>query len=261
MMTKTTKRQTNESRMSKLHKEHLQRAAYAVKALIKGDKMNPTTIKAVYDEVFREGCFPELKGKMDPRFDTTSYPKLPDSYFEKEVWESPMNWRDAKELAALAAQGPPLTRLLAAYIWKRGELDRVKPLLNGIKYVEKPKDASAPNGTEGKEGDGDSLAVMWQFGRHLASRETTPICDQHTFRAYVMLEGLQGSATVDLNQQKYATLRLSQIEAYVSWWKKIVSSNSFPKNGSERAESMYLMDQLLFSLGKAARPPRRMKDK
>src|SRR6267142_4272685 len=169
MVKRSTTGPTNESRMSNLHKEHLRDAVDAVHALLNDGTMSPTAIKSAYDKVFKKGRFPELKGKMDPRFDTTVYPRLPDLYFGKEMAaasETEMHWKDAKELADLAARGSPLTRLLAAYIWKRGELGRVKQLLSGINDTEERKTVEPMDGTKDQERDDDGPAVMWQFGRH-----------------------------------------------------------------------------------------------
>ena len=264
MTKKKTSEPTNESRMSLLHKKHLRAAVDAVVAMLETERpITPDIIRRVYNEAFADERFPELKGKMDPRFDLTVYPRLPDAYFVREpasASEKQMNWQNAEDLIKLAADGCELTRLLAAYIWKRGELGRVKQVLNGIKDSHKTKTGRTV-AAENQDEDDDGPAVMWQFGRHLANHVSNPICDQHTFRAFVILQEAQRSNPLDFNQGKHVTLKREQIESYIHWWKAIISRKAFPQNEPESSECKYLLDQLLFSLGKAARPPRRKSKK
>jgi hypothetical protein len=263
MAKKKTSDPTNESRMSQLHKKHLRAAVGAVLAMLKRRiPITPKIIRRIYAAAFSVGRFPELKGKMNPRFDLTAYPRLPKAYFVKEMppaSETRLNWQSARDLIKLAVEGSELTRLLAAYIWKRGELGRVRQVLDGFKDAHKRKTISRTVTAEDQDQDDDGPAVMWQFGRHLGNRPSNPICDQHTFRAFMMLRGVQGGKSLDFNQRKYARLTQTQIENYVDWWKAVVSSKAFPQKEPDKSECKYWLDQLLFSLGKAARPPRKSK--
>jgi hypothetical protein len=257
MRNTTEQKQTNEARMSDQHKADLRGALEAVLQLLsEPEPLTGERIERVSQHAFREGTFPELKGKLNPRFSDAVYPRLNEAFFAKEMSDvisaSPRRGT-ACELMVLASQGSPVTRLLAAYIWKRGELDRVKQVLDGMTGTGLP-----PGDVEV---DDDGPAVMWQFGRHLMSPSTEPICDQHTYRSFVMLREALAGKPLNFNQQKHDSLTRDEIDNYVVWWRSIVKSKNFPQEPQAWQDAAYRLDRLLFSLGKSARPPPRRKRK
>ncbi|MGH3429679.1 MAG: hypothetical protein ACRDQZ_19270, partial [Mycobacteriales bacterium] len=152
------------------------------------------------------------------------------------AWESPA------ELLALAAVDSPLSKFLAAYIWKRGELDRLKHVRAGL--ASGADDRLPPDSTD--------AAVMWAFGRHLGASEFAPIFDQHTYRACRYLhrrEGRGGAPPAVCGDSRGAIPGREHLEVYFEWWDSAIFKRS---GGDSRAEILYRMDQLLFSLGKAA---------
>lgn len=206
-------------------------------------------VEDVYKRHFPgKGVYRELKGKSDPFFDLSIYPELPREFFAAEMLSQESvkkSWANPKDLLAAAAAVSVLTRILAAYIWKRGELPRVRHVLDGLL-----KSKAIPNDLVRSETSSSSATpvdrdVMRQFGRHLADRDAEPICDQHTFRAFKIL-------TNHAEQASESTLTASEVREYVKWWSKTLPKRKLPADEAQRHATLYRLDQLLFSLGKAA---------
>ena len=113
----------------------------------------------------------------------------------------------------------PLEKLFYAVLWKNGDLPKLKHVVKGIKGIDPENER----------------IVFHQFGRHLSNTDE-PIIDQHVLRAvreYIQLEKETDSEI--LNE-------------YKKWRNKI------PVNATDRAEVFYLIDKVLFFLGKSLKP-------
>jgi hypothetical protein len=222
-----------------IESQELRSAVEAVRELLENSSLTAAGICGVYDEHFADAAFQTSVFKSRPQFDEATYPPLPLGLLaglegEKSTWKTA-----AELLECVRNDTSPLARLLAAYIWKRGELSRVVHVRSGFVSVRSvgDKDGATPP-LEGSVETGDA-AVMWQFGRHLANPLTHPICDQHTYRAFVVLETGRLSAT---------SLKRPQVLAYEAWWGRVIRTRLDPHDPTRSA---YQLDKLLFSLGKA----------
>ena len=245
--------------LSPAHVNELRLAVREVSRLLDENHLTSEGIKNAYRKLFEtKDAFAMLKGKSAARFNTNIYPALTGAYFAKDIASAAkqgLQWQDAETLLRLASNDSVLTRLLAAYIWKRGELDRVKHVLLGIEAVKQPDSGDVVDEDDNNDDDGsdgnqtpEPRSVMRQFGKHLADRVNEPICDQHTFRAMVMLKTVAQNPW-DHEQQRYRSLSAAQIDDYRVWWAGVTKSMT--------QEVRYELDKLLFSLGKAALPPRK----
>src|SRR5690606_3222612 len=61
-------------------------------------------------------------------------------------------------------------KVLYAFIWKQGDLPKLKHILKGIMSEEQPM--------------GDEGLILYNFGRSLREESKEPIVDQHVLRTY-----------------------------------------------------------------------------
>jgi hypothetical protein len=227
-------------------KKHSLKSAFeAVASLLNQTNYTAADIERVYTRHFHKSAFPTPKVKSRPQFSRDIYPPFPSAYLGVGLKAKMVpNWRTATELLTLAAKDESiLSRILAAYIWKRGELDRVRYVREGIvSTLEAALLYGSPASIEPTSGE-DSPVVMWQCGRHVANPSRQPIIDQHTYRAFAILYGRYRPA-------RYLSLRQTHLQKYLTWWETTVIKNLSASTDRERA--MYLLDKLLFSIGKAA---------
>jgi hypothetical protein len=266
MDSKMTKKPLARSKLGETHQRDLKTAVREVHQLLTSAILGGETVQSIYDKIFHGQSFPDYKkAKSKPCYSVLVYPKLTAEFFDPKIRsaaQSSICWDSAADLLALAAKESPLTRILAGYIWKRGELTRVKRVVEGIIDVSPPGDgAESVQATKTKAPTG---AVMWQFGRHLADQSSNPICDQHAFRASIMLQDIgQLGAAFDIGlakyNRRYSTLARTQVNEYVSWWKDALKGK-LPVEKAERSDALYKLDMLLFSLGKAALVPSKSTD-
>jgi hypothetical protein len=237
------------SALSPQHLSELKLAVDKVHCLLKEKSLGSPQIRSLYGALFGLGTFSQYtKSKSKPAFVDFIYPRLTEEYFAVDIRnavQDHLTWTTPQELLSLAAQDSPLTRLLAGYIWKRGELGRVSRVREGIRVGGDNRSA------------GDGPAVMWQFGRHLADRDSHPICDQHTYRASVLLiDAAKPGFNINrsIYSARHGALKLPKIEKYIAWWKKTLK-DKLPGDWTNRQDTLYELDRLLFSLGKAALVP------
>jgi hypothetical protein len=194
----------------------------------------------VYAQIFTDDAFPNLKGNSRPHYDIEKYPPLSETLLANGPLAAPPAWQTPAELLAIAAADSPLAQFLAAYIWKKGEFDRVKLVRAGLTAA--AGDTLPPDG-------GTDAAVMWEFGRHLARPDTAPIFDQHTYRAFRRLHALRGQGALAPAIRHNEVPGRMHLKAYLDWWQAAVFDRVVADDS--RADTLYRIDLLLYSLGKA----------
>jgi hypothetical protein len=234
----------------KIHAIALKEAVSETKTLLLTPGIKASHIQDVYDFHFGKHAFKTSVVKSRPQFSEDIYPPLPINLLDAKSTNQIPKWNSAKDLLALATKdSSTLARILAVYIWKRGELGRVRYVREGI--LAAMAKATSSTGTHAGYGSDpladeiDGPVVMWQFGRHIVSARNQPIFDQHTYRAYkILLRGVQSPT----NPQ----LKLNHLNEYLDWWTN-VATKYLPLEGStDRPAAIYVLDKLLFSIGKAA---------
>lgn len=241
--------------MEKTNKASTQAAALeglvnAVNRLLSKPQVNAATIQRTYDRYFGKDEFYTSVMMSRPHFNEDVYPRLPVNILGilKSAKKIP-TWGSAKDLLAIAMEDDSLlARILATYIWKRGELSRVRYVRDGLlAAIATPKSSiRAPVAdSAGAPEDINGPVVMWQFGRHLAGTGHHPIFDQHTYRAFKILRhGVQTPRKLQL--------RLNHLNEYLDWWGKFATKHLPPPGSADRPAATYALDKLLFSVGKAA---------
>lgn len=208
--------------------------------------IDASAVDAIYEKHFTDQSFSTSQVKSRPHFDWNQYPRIPAGYLEQEIREGKIpTWARPADLLRIAARDSPLARLLAAYVWKRGELNRVRHLREGMASSEPREHRSGePQASAtGEDVEAESASVMWQFGRHLSDQDEHPIVDQHTYRAFLVLDG-HGYLPSDT-----ATLSQADVERYCKWWGGL--AGRAPQDQPERRDALHALDRLLFSFGKA----------
>ena len=117
-----------------------------------------------------------------------------------------------------------LSQLLYSFLWKQGDIQKLKHIVNGFRN---------------EEPISDSGIVLHYFGKHLADNRN-PIIDQHVIRAYAFSFGLE-----EVNKETLSKKDKSNISAYIHWFK-----NELPLVIRESRENRYLVDQIMYALGK-----------
>jgi hypothetical protein len=212
----------------------------------------PLTFQAFYEQEV-ETAFEHVKL---PLFDADKFPSLRDRLplagriKRKNI---PAHWNLETLPTSVTTD---LERLLLAYIWKRGELRRVKHVLAGL---DDDEGRSLPKSSEENDEDKgqDGPAVMWQFGRHLAKPDAQPIFDQHTSRHRIIFKWLEEGRNLE---ELPEVIRLNKLTTrdkcreYIEWWRKSVL-RKVERNVARRIElrpaALLWADRIMFALGKA----------
>ncbi len=122
------------------------------------------------------------------------------------------------------SQESTATQLLYAFIWKAGDIQKVKYIVQGILNLE-PVPYSG--------------MVLYYFGKHLADK-SHPIIDQHVVRAFALATDRSRFNTDILMRKDF-----DNIQAYLQWFQ-----NGLSPEISNSDECRYLVDQVLYALGK-----------
>lgn len=149
------------------------------------------------------------------KMDLNKYPKLKFKITNEELGDFDLDsvkWEE-KDF---------VTKLLYSLVWKRGDLLKLKHIVQGIKNGEK-----------------SDRITFYQFGKHLSDSDSQePIIDQHVIRAFQFKEGKPEKPIQDnltLTHHKFL------IEGYKKWLNTLDSSLK---------PHLYLIDQILYALGK-----------
>lgn len=122
----------------------------------------------------------------------------------------------------------PIAKLLYALVWKQGDLQKLKQIIQGIEDVEKP------------DNDKKDALVFYCYGNHLGNPKKFPIIDQHVIRAFNLFKNPANSETV----RKSEKVRPEDRQNYLHWFSQFENPNS---------DFLYYLDRLLFQIGRAVK--------
>jgi hypothetical protein len=131
----------------------------------------------------------------------------------------------------------PLCKLLAAVLWKNGDIKKVQHIVDGI--LEDSKDRS------------EYSLIFKQYGASLAN-ESEPIVDQHVLRAFEIYSiEPYSEELVEKSRQKslFKTKDKGLLDRYRNWFKQLVSKVPV----SDRAEFSNIIDKVIFIYGKGVK--------
>lgn len=178
-----------------------------------------------------------LEGEI---FNETTYPKIDFSISKKEIEglkSANILEEDhyfSKDISSRIKD--PLTKLLFATVWKNGDLQKIKHIIQGI----------VDQGSEKSEQE--SALVFYQFGKHLTKQPGEPIVDQHVIRAFAVYNCKEGQDPTSI--LKISTLNKNHIEHIVEYKKWLISDKIQGELKSD-PDYCYEIDKVLFTLGKA----------
>ncbi len=119
----------------------------------------------------------------------------------------------------------PIAKLLYALVWKQGDLQKLKQIIQGIEEVENP------------DKDKKDALVFYCYGNHLGNPRKFPIIDQHVVRAFNLFKYSSNSDFVRKSDKVYQVDR----QNYLHWYSKFENKSS---------DFLYYLDRLLFEIGR-----------
>jgi hypothetical protein len=201
-------------------------------------------IKRVFDAIYNAKSISELENVPDKCFipkkyqmNTGIYPKLEFNISKMEIeelFERGMLDEDFNLASDISTRmSDPLSKLLYALVWKRGDLKKLKHIVKGV--------------LDGNnEIDPSEALVFHQFGKHLTGKKYEPIIDQHVLRAFGIYDALgfgNDCAVVEVIDRKHHLL----IKSYKKWLSDLSSElKAIP-------EYAYHIDKILYAAGKAVK--------
>jgi hypothetical protein len=126
-------------------------------------------------------------------------------------------------------------KIFYAILWKDGKLESIKRIIEGV-------EAALKNITELPS----SAVVYHYFGRHLTNRLKEPLLDQHSVRAYRLIENQDQSRIQEIRYSAIPTAK--DAENYRTWFRSILNSEKITTYEDSR-----VLDSFLFSLGAYAK--------
>lgn len=123
----------------------------------------------------------------------------------------------------------PIAKLLYALVWKQGDLQKLKSIIQGIEEVEDP------------DNDKKTALVFYCYGNHLGDPARFPIIDQHVVRAFNLFMDPSNSDSIRKSDKVDQTDR----QNFLNWY-----SNKFVNRSSD---FLYYLDRLLFEIGRTVK--------
>ena len=216
-----------------------------------GNPMKKSTPKTEVDLVlFTEDVFSKIKkanlisdlieieNTLSIKFDVVKYPKINFSISKDEIL-------DLKRKKIIDGAGnfnsnteikDPITRLFYSIIWKQGDLQKAKHIVNGICHD-----------PESKTEQEDAL-VFYQFGKHLANKKDEPIIDQHTIRAFLVYKNINKED--EIAKARMLSSVSSKESVVITQYKNWLTSNELTLSLKKSPDYVYYIDRILFGLGK-----------
>lgn len=131
----------------------------------------------------------------------------------------------------------PLAKLLAAVLWKNGDIHKVQHLVDGI---------------TGREGDRTPYSLVFkQYGASLES-DSEPIVDQHVLRAFEIYSLTENSETVIEKIRKksvYKSRDKPLLDRYREWFNIVIEKVS----ETDKLAFKENLDKVLFLIGKSVK--------
>ena len=204
------------------------------------------TLKPTFDKILKATSSLELEElcrtlEVPPAYhlDVKKYPKLNISLSKTEIvaLEREGSLSSSYELN-LTSSATPLEKLLYAFLWKQGDLLKIKHIVQGIMSEEMLDDLNT------KE---DGL-VFYNFGKSIRTGSQDPIVDQHVLRAFSLYQRELYGDSFDTKLSKLKHKK-DLIAAYKKWF-----FDNFSQRVSEDPSFKYHLDRILYALGKNAKP-------
>lgn len=173
------------------------------------------------------------------RMDENTYPKLQFKIDEKEIEDlikgKLLNQNNSISKEVSGTPMNTLTKLLYALSWKRGDLKKLKHIIDGITSTESTKQKTG--------------LVFYQFGKYLTQGSNEPIIDQHVLRAFGIHQAIRENNSIDsLRRQSLITDKHEDlIKDYKVWLSKL--KPELKMNG----DYMHHVDKVLFATGKTVK--------
>jgi len=203
---------------------------------IKGDNsFNISEYNSLFDKIQKSKITDDLvkiANDYNINLENTKYPRLEIDISESEIKELidtgiiTLN-KDDDLLSFNQDELSPIAKLLFALAWKKGDLQKLKLIIQGIKDVKKPKE------------DIEKGVVFYCFGNHLGNKTKYPIIDQHVIRAF----NLKNNSNYD-SVRKSNNVNQSDRQNYLKWIWEFENDN---------ADFLYYLDRILFEIGKAVK--------
>jgi hypothetical protein len=193
--------------------------------------------KAIYQSLFKEieGSvtavdLEKIAKRYDLKIDYKKYPRLDFQISKDEIVklfeQEKISIDESSYLSFNQKDLDPLAKLLYSIIWKQGDLQKLRHIIDGIQDMDNIKE------------DKDDALVFYYFGNHLANKGRYPIIDQHVIRAFKVFDNPKASAETRKRDKIVNTDR----SEYLKWINL--------KFKDRDSEFMYLLDKLIFEIGK-----------
>jgi hypothetical protein len=167
------------------------------------------------------------------------FPALPFTINEKD-FQGIQNWSKfplSQEL--LDREWTPLEKLFFAQLWKDGKLRSSGRIVEGVGHGVKQNNTKV------------SDAIVYHFfGRHLVDPVANPIMDQHSYRAYKLIENQHADIVQIRKIEKVPSEE--EATAYCKWFCAILNAEKIVTYQDTR-----IIDSYLFALGKYAKMRKR----
>ena len=165
-----------------------------------------------------------------------NYPPLP-----FEITQDDLNQievlLDFPEANLEAREWTPFEKIFFANLWKDAKLKGLKKIIKGVQ--------EAIN--EGQDEPRDAIAYNY-LGRHLVDLLNNPIIDQHTYRAFRLLDHLVDDSELTAIRRIKTVPSAEEADAYCEWYRGILRREEITCYQQSRK-----IDSLLFALGKYAK--------
>jgi len=215
--------------------------------------LSASEAKASIDDVFLKiinvksiSDLQSIEQTLQGDFDEIKYPRIQYSILRKEAHDliqgGVFNSDFSIKQDVLAEQNA-LTRILYSVIWKRGDLAKIKHLVRGI--LNSGEELTSQ----------DEALVFYQFGKHMQDKQSEPIIDQHTLRAFKVYESNDEKQIATF--QKWSSLTKKDKEAMQSY-KSWMLNNTLPEKLKKEMDYGYYIDRILFLAGKRIKVSRKL---
>ncbi len=131
----------------------------------------------------------------------------------------------------------PIAKLLYSLVWKQGDLQKLKAIIEGIEEVDNPSN------------DKENALVFYCYGNHLGNPSKFPIIDQHVVRAFNLFKDYSNRDSI----RKSDKVDQKDRQNFLNW-----HSNKFENKSSD---FLYYLDRLLFEIGKTVKINRKFNNK
>lgn len=181
-----------------------------------------------------------IKINEGENFNETTYPKIKFSISKDEIEmlriENVLDedYYFSKDISSMIKD--PLTKILFATVWKNGDLQKIKHIIQGIVDQGSYKDEQ------------ESALVFYQFGKYLTKNPGEPIVDQHVIRAFAVYKCKEEQDLISL--LKISVLNKNHKQHIVEY-KKWLGSDKLKRELKSDPDYCYEIDKILFALGKA----------